>query len=83
MNLQLSIHLHELSLVLYNHISLYRWDQIMAYNVAESSFYVVVVYVPTHELRQLEHCVNIVYPCESSDDTTVFLVTVFLAAFEA
>lgn len=55
----------------------------MAYNVAESSFYVVVVYVPTHELRQLEHCVNIVYPFESSDNTTVFLVTVFLAAFEA
>lgn len=54
----------------------------MAYNVAESSFYLIVacVYVLTHELWQLEHSVNIVYAFESSDNTTV---TVFLAAFEA
>lgn len=40
----------------------------MAYNVAESSFYLVVtcVYVLTYELLQLEHIVNIVYAFESS-----------------
>lgn len=57
----------------------------MAYNVAESSFYLVVacVYMLTHELLQLEHFVNIVYAFESSHNTTVFAVTAFLAAFEA
>lgn len=57
----------------------------MAYNIAESSFYLVVacMYVLTHELLQLEHCVNIVSTIESLDNTTVFAVTVFLVVFEA
>lgn len=57
----------------------------MAYNIAESSFYLIVacVYVLTHELLHLEHSVNIVYAFEGSGNTTVFAVTVFLAAFEA
>lgn len=57
----------------------------MAYSIAESSFYLVVpcVYVLTHERLQFEHSVNIVYAFESSDNTTVFAVPVFLVAFEA
>lgn len=45
----------------------------MAYNVAESSFYLVVagMNVLTHELLQLEQSVNIVYAFESSDNTSV------------